>query len=574
MHPAELDLLKTFSPRLRAEIIKATDRLRLKAGETLFEAGDDGDALYVVITGSLGVYYTGPSGYPQLAAVVKPGETVGELAVISGEPRSATVTAIRDSDLISLTKQQFDRLVASKPAIMNELNRLLVRRLQQVATQSGAELEPKTIAILPATVNCNSVLVQHQLCSALDTMKVSYKTITLAQSGELREDLYEYESKNDLVLLAGDAHDQTWNARCARQADRIIIVANAATRVSCELPVEILTRRARHQLVDLVLLQASGIELPKKTAEWLKVIPVNRHFHITGEKQSWARLARILTGRSIGLVLSGGGARAYAHIGVLKAIEEAGIEIDFIGGTSMGAIIAACHAYGWDCNKLQDRIYRTFVKSNPLSDYTLPILSLVRGLKVERLLRENFGSANIADLWKPFFCASSNLTNGLVHIHHSGLVWKALRASISLPGILPPVSTPHGVLVDGGVLDNLPVDVMRGIHRGPVIAVDVAREHSLDTDWLERELARPWYSKILSPPIISILMRSGTVGGDTANRLQANHADITIAPALEDIEIRQWKVFEKTIDIGYRAARKALQKTSMDFLTHKPHKIL
>ncbi len=555
------DVLKGLNPEVRATILGATERVDLRAGETLFEVGDPGDAIYVVNTGSLGVYFPGPSGYPQLSAVIKPGETVGEMAVISGEPRSATVTAIRDCNLVKLTKVEFDRLVHSKPIIMNELNRLLVHRLQQVANKTEGRLEPKTIAILPTGQTAKVDLVVKQLSDVLTKEGRAFSIITKKDGLKQLDDLTKLEAQCDLVFFVGCCDDQRWNAKCARQADRILIIANGADRPHCDLSVEILRQRAVHQLVDLILIQSDSIALPRKTTAWLDTVPVNRHFHIRDRRSDWQHLKRILMGRGVGLVLSGGGARAYAHIGALKAIQEAGIDIDFIGGSSMGAIIAGCYAIGWDLNEIIDRIQKSFVSSNPLSDYTLPFMSLVRGQKVERLLYQNYGNANIADLWTPYFCASSNLTNGLVHIHKTDKLCKALRSSIALPGILPPVPTKHGLLVDGGVLDNMPVDIMRGTHRGPVIAVDVAREHLMDTAWFEKENQRSWFRKAIAPPIISILMRSGTVGSEALNRQQANRADLTIEPPLGSIEIRQWKCFDETVELGYQETKKQLERT-------------
>lgn len=559
------DIFRSLDPEVRTTILNATERLKVRAGDHLFEVGDAGDAIYVVMTGSLGVYFPGPSGYPQLSAVIKPGETVGEMAVISGEPRSATVTAIRDSELVKLTRVEFDRLVQSKPVIMNELNRLLVHRLQQVAGQSHGRHEPKTIALLPASHTSDMMNVLEKLTGILKEDNVDFTVISAEDGMESLNRLNKLESQCDLVLFLGKSGALAWNAKCARQADRILIVANANERPHSELSIEILRQRAVHQLVDLILIQPGEIDLPRKTTAWLDAIPVNRHFHIRDSKPDWQHLARILTGRGLGVVLSGGGARAYAHIGALQAIEEMGLTVDFIGGSSMGAIIAACYARGWSVEEIKRRVQRSFVASNPLSDYTLPLMSLVRGHKVERLLFKNFGEANIADLWTPFFCASSNLTNGMVHIHKTDKIWKALRASIALPGILPPVPTKHGILVDGGVLDNMPVDVMRGFHRGPVLAIDVAREQMMDNEWFKKESARPWYRKALSPPIIAILMRSGTVNGEAISRKQAGRADLIVEPPLGPIEIRQWKRFEETMEIGYKETLAQLKKSKSLF---------
>ena len=171
-----------------------------------------------------------------------------------------------------------------------------------------------------------------------------------------------------------------------------------------------------------------------------------------GDPGDLERLVRRLTGRAVGLVLSGGGARAYAHIGVIRALTERGVPIDFIGGASMGGVIAAGLALGWDLEEMDRRIRLAFVDSSPLDDIAFPMLAMTRGGKVARRLEENFGDVQFADLWRPCFCVSSNLTTGMPQVHRRGLVRAALRASISLPGLLPPATQGQNVLVDGAVL--------------------------------------------------------------------------------------------------------------------------
>ena len=178
-------------------------------------------------------------------------------------------------------------------------------------------------------------------------------------------------------------------------------------------------------------------------------------------------------------MLAGGGARGFAHIGIIKALIEAGVPFDHLGGASMGAIIAAGLAHEWGVEELTERMRETFVTHNPLDDFTLPLIALVRGKKASSMLQRNFGDICIEELPLPFFAVSSDLTTGRIHEHRAGLLWRALRASVALPGILPPV-THHGhLLVDGGVMNSLPVDVMRTRTTGPIIACDVTGELDL-----------------------------------------------------------------------------------------------
>ena len=224
-------------------------------------------------------------------------------------------------------------------------------------------------------------------------------------------------------------------------------------------------------------------------------------------------------------MLSGGGARAFAHVGVIRALADADIPIDFIGGTSMGGIIGAGLALEWPPEELSRRIDEAFVQKNPLADVTLPLLGMVKGKRVEALLEEHFGNRSIPDLWRPFYCVSSNLTTGTVHVHTRGSIREALRASIALPGILPPKIHKAGLLVDGAVTSNLPIDIMRNQHSGPIVAVDVARERAVGPELLLHHRSLPWYKRIARPPIVSILMRAATISSEEQDRMQASKAD-------------------------------------------------
>jgi NTE family protein len=276
------------------------------------------------------------------------------------------------------------------------------------------------------------------------------------------------------------------------------------------------------------------------------------------------RLARTITGTSVGLVLSGGGARAYAHVGAVRALRHAGAPIDFVGGASMGAIIAAAVAMGWPDGEIDRRIRKAFVDTSPVDDIALPLIAMTHGNKVRDRLHEHFGEQQIADLWLPFFCVSSNLTSGAYQIHRRGDLGHALRASIAIPGLLPPVIHDNNVLVDGAVMKNFPADIMRSIHLGPIVGVDVTLGRSITAD----DVARPSsvWRWILSgdwrkgPPIVSLLLRAATVS--TGRDLIANReaTDMLVLPDMDDVEIRNWKAFDVAAEAGRRATNAALAR--------------
>ena len=166
--------------------------------------------------------------------------------------------------------------------------------------------------------------------------------------------------------------------------------------------------------------------------------------------------ARRLVGRSVGLVLSGGGARAFAHLGVIEELVEAGIKIDRVGAVSLGSVVGAGFAAGRSPAEISELFRAGFLDVNPTGDYTIPVFSMIRGARTRSLLEGYLGERRIEELHRRFFCVSCDLVGREAVVHRVGRMRDAVLASLSIPGVFPPVVTPDGrLLVDGGVLDNL-----------------------------------------------------------------------------------------------------------------------
>ena len=223
----------------------------------------------------------------------------------------------------------------------------------------------------------------------------------------------------------------------------------------------------------------------------------------------------------------------------------------------MGGILAAGVAADWSDDELVERFRRSFVDTNPLSDYTLPLVSLVSGRKVGMLLRRELGDIDIEDLPLPFFCVSSNLTTGRIAVHQQGPLWRWLRASVAIPGVLPPVFHGGEVFVDGGAMNNLPVDVMRAKGRGPVIGVDVGTDRAFTTDVESTEAPSVWNlfgarRGRQQPSILQILLRCEHGQQHDGEAGAAEQSDLLLTPPLESLDLLDWKSFERAIAIGYR----------------------
>lgn len=529
----------------------------LTRGERLFSAGDRADTLYLLRAGRLGVFRRDDGRVPQMIAVIKPGEPVGELAMLAGTSHMSDVVALRDSDVLALPREAFFDAARNDPLLMSELGQIMLTR----ARERGGGTEPNVFGFVSARDKPIRAFVE-RVARAVEAQGATCHVIDSSALSSAAEWFSRVEDAHDYVLYVAEANEPNWAALCARQVDRLFLVG-AADRPPPPAPPVADEWDDAGQRTDLILLRDPRMPRPSNTRAWLDVLKPGRWFHaVEGLFDDTARIARLITGSSVGVVLSGGGARAYAHIGALKALREAGTPIDFIGGASMGAVIGAGPALGWSDEELEHHIRQAFVLSDPLADIAPPIIAMTHARKVKALMKEAFGDVQMEDMLLPFFAVSTNLTAGKLEVHREGTLRHALRASISIPGVMPPVVMNGQVLVDGAVLRNFPSDVMRRLNSGPLVGVDVSQSRGVDARALENPPS--WWRWILSgawkhgPPIVSILMRAATLSSE-AERIQARaETDLLILPPSDGVDIRDWKAYEPGVAAGYEAARAAL----------------
>ncbi|MBN1418272.1 MAG: cyclic nucleotide-binding domain-containing protein [Planctomycetes bacterium] len=561
---------------------------RLPGGETLFRQGDPGDSLYVLLSGRLRVIAEDPDGDRRVLNDVGPGESVGEMALLTGDPRSATVLAVRDSQLVRISSAAWETIRDRHPRVILGMARILARRLARGGAPRPKARAAGTIAFVPAGPDVPLESLVDRLANALPAFGPALRLsaagcdrlLGMPGAAQLAPDaprslrleawLDEQEARHRFVLLEADASASNWTRRCLRAADRVVLVARAGADPS---PGPIEAALAEHRATPhaapwmLVLLHADASRLPSGTSAWLGRRPIQEHLHIRlhGDADI-GRLARRIAGRSIGIALGGGGARGFAHLGVLRALREAGIPIDVVSGTSMGAVIGALHAMGHDYETVLEMSERVFVRGRPHREFTVPVFSIIRSRKLDRLIRSVYGDADFEDLWYPFTCVSSNLTTTEMVTHRRGSVWKAVRASASLPGVFVPVIDGHDLLVDGGVINNLPGDLLRRSCGGPVLVVEVSRE----TEWTMdlREFPSPWRtlaSRFLPrgkrekvPGILSILLRTIVVGSDHRAREVKADADLCFQPPIQNYGVLEFDRFREIAQTGYAYAKRMI----------------
>jgi NTE family protein len=506
---------------------------RVLAGDWVLREGDQADDLFVVLRGRMRVVGRA-DGEERTLRVLGPGAAIGELALLTGAPRSASVQALRDTTLLRLHRGSFVELIERNAGFAAAVARELALQLQASGGLDAPPSRPALIALAALSPDVPLRAVAASLASALEAFgSVEVLDASAAGTGAVER----AEEENEHVLLLDETGSGAWSDLCRRQADRTLLVATEGSPLPDGVSRE----------CDLVFLGPASGAAVRALVD--RVDPRVLHRLATTEPSDpgAGRLARRIVGRALGVVLSGGGARGFAHIGALAELEEDGIEVDRYGGCSMGAFIAAMAAAGWRTDSIRERCHEELVRRSPFNDYTLPRVALIRSRKAARMLERLFGEMTIEELAKPLFTVTADLVSSGLVVHRRGRVVEAVGASMSIPGLAPPVSHGGRLLVDGGVLNNLPVDAMADTAEGPIVAVDVVRR--LEPSEADEQPL---------PSIMETLSRATVLG--SIERAERNRALalLVVAPDVADVPLRDFRSLDRAIEAGRAAARAAL----------------
>lgn len=522
------------------KLVRVTKQVELPGGQELFHAGDEADALYVVRSGRVEI--VGVDG--NVIRVVGPGHVIGELALLTGGTRAATIRARRDSTFVRLAKPAFERVVAGDARASRGLASTLAAQIQgdtasvRRASASTATPRPDVIAVIAGSDE-TSRAVTSEIVAELDRLGMevaSPRKVTAAK-------LLELEITTDHVVLdagqiGADKAALTWQQFCLRQADRIVIVAGASTRLD-HLP-----HADELRSVDLVILDAPERIDELRAATGAQTVTARPRAELT---EISGRLARRYAGRSVGLVLSGGGARGLSHLGVIAELEAAGIVVDRVTGASMGSFIAALYASGVSMEELDARCHEEYVRRNPVGGYRLPIVSLSSGKNGHAMLDRTFGDLRVEQLPKMLATTSVDIHAAELVVHDRGRIKDAVGASISLPAVFPPYQFEGRMLVDGGVMDNMPVAPLTVRDEGPIIVVDVA-DSSRDNN-PER-----------IPSLMETLMRSLTIASTREAKRSQDEVTMIIRPHNRGVGLLEFHQMDTLVEAGRVAAREALRE--------------
>ena len=551
-------------------------------GDWLLHQGDPGESMYLLVRGRLQAWAADDAGNPKgrFLNEIVPGDSVGEMSLLTGAPRTVGIQAIRDSLLIRIDREDFERLSREYPALTLRLASNVAALLQTSARSRPSVRNLRTISLLlldstPRTENFCRRLVDalsrdgQTLSLAANRLGENGAPIDAVVEGEpippgLLHWLHDQEDQCRFVVYQCNTSRPDWTRFALRQSDMVVFVADASADMeprSLDTPISDGADAAVARRM-LILLQPGGGQPIRETARWLAARRVDFHVHVRDDEPGdLARVVRIVSGRALGLVLAGGAARGFAHLGVYRAMKECGLPVDWIGGTSLGAIMAAALASPHSLDEAVEIARNSFVKGKPFSDFTLPLVSLISGRRMERLLRKHL-DLMIEDLPTPFFCVSCHLDTGEMKIHEHGDLAAAVRASASIPGIIPPAVVDGRLTVDGAVINNLPVDIMQQKPVGTIVAVDLSANQEVTVDYpampsswaVLRGRYLPFARRYRVPGLSTVLLKATELGTLERVRRLGGQADLLLQPPVRQFGMTEVKSFDRIVQAGYETA--------------------
>lgn len=547
----------------RAALAAELETHALKRGEVLVQQGDPADALYIVLSGRFAVTL---EGRRDPVTEIGPDQPIGEIAFLTGSARTATVTAMRDSLVLRLGRAEFDALTTKCPGIWRTLTSALSQRLAAttVSEPPAPDPRPRTVTIIragsapvpaPFIAALTAIFAAAAKTLVVDAAKITEllpKGVAL-DSTEATQALNELESIYDYVIFIADNDLTAWSQKAIRHTDLVLGVgthaANPTPNRLEKLAAEFLSAESRR----LVLLHPTRMKV-SGTSRWLRWRSVSMHHHVAIDtSEDIERLFRFINGTALGFVACGGGALCAAHVGLYKALIESGLEFDIMGGTSAGAAMTGAFAMGKHPDDVDVGTHDIFVANRAMQRYTWPRYGLLDHTHYDAQLSRYFGGINIEDLWIPYFAVSTNLSSYELHRHDRGDLFEAIRASGSIPVLLPPVYTKDGeMLVDGCLLDNVPIRTMHEIKSGPnvVVSFHIPELQRFDVDYAKlpsrSELIRMSLNPLArarlpdAPGLTTVLMRSLMANRDDFNRQLKSGDTLLVPPIPDDMGILDW----------------------------------
>lgn len=551
----------------------------VKGGDKIIQQGEPSDCIYFLLHGRLSAVYENADGtFKKLGDVVQ-GQSVGEIGVFSKDVRTASVIAIRDAVLLKLTEEALHKTAALFPdMIFNVMNTVIKRATSQytpktlspvrnivfIARQKNEENSTFLEGVQKGMERYGSTRMVNlsEILTLCDIGEVDIESDDPLINSKIQQAIDELEANYDYVLFAAFENEKAWLNRAIRQADIFYFIKDSLDTYDLSTSESVIFDEEFYFKLKekhLVILHQNGDKLPQNTRKFLEKRDVELHHHVRLDRlNDISRVVRYIAGRTVGIAFAGGGAKGIAHVGIIQEFYRQGIPIDYFCGTSAGALAAAMAALDMGEDLFLERIIE-LAKEAPTSRKNMnifPIISIMKGKDLDECMHKYYGHARIEDLWINFSCVASNLTKKKSEIINSGPLDEALRASIALPGVFPPVVRGNDLWVDGGLINNLPVNLLErnNIAKKVVVTLHKNKDYILNYS----KVPDSWQyiknnikgKKIKVPKITSLMMESMVLASYSQYKSGLAKADLHLHPPVAKIGLLHWKKYDELIKTG------------------------
>ena len=578
------------------EIYRKGKWVFLEDNSNLFNYGEKSDSFYLLVTGLLKAYIPKKGELIEVGEIYE-GEVIGEMGILTNEARSASIFATRDSVVFKIDLEKANEIIMQYPLVLLQVATKIADRLRNVQhSNERHRTDIHSIVQLSKGKNHTNEIIKIGK-SLIDSMNKFNRSIVVSSkdvneilniesiNAELERDKF-YPALDDLVdnftkenrylLLLCDEEYTPWTTWCLAISDKNIFVVEESVGVSNtellnkmnlnekDIPIHL------HDEKQLIIYHQSKNSFPSKTSSIIEMLPkISNHYHMSiNNKNDSDRVSRLIAKKGIGLCLSGGGAKGNAHIGVYKALIEHNIPIDAVCGTSAGGIVASLIAFGYDPETIISRLKETY-KRKSFKEYTIPVTSIIATKKVIQDAIFLGNDMDIEDLWIPYFSIAVNISKSKLDVIDKGPVYKATRATAALPGILLPVIKDTSFLVDGGLINNMPGDIMLKKYGGKLISVSVSPQEDLDAKFNDFPNQSSYFIKKLLrmnkkfpheiPGLSNILMRSIFVASSNKIKEVIDLSDLFLDLQVKDVGLLEFEKIDESVEFGYEYAMKKLK---------------
>ena len=564
---ADSPIFEVIPKEAVAHLLEVGEQQLISAGEIIFSAGDSPKGIYFVISGAIKILRERQDGSLRVIASIGRGEIIGEMSLLMERPHIHTAKAVRDTQVVFLSREIFDQTIECFPKAVRLLSKRTIQRYEQLVHGDAIQMIPKTIACLPAG---NSSHISSYSIKLMEAFGSQIRVKRLTSKDHLSAvELDKLEREHDFLIYEADEHLTDWTKQCMREADRVFLIAQENSESNLN-PVEqeLFEHHVpkTHKQVELIILHPQTETRFSNTSRWLKNRPVfvSHHIHVDN-KEDFSRQVRFIQGKAIGVALSGGGMRCFSQVGFLQAMQEEKIPIDRVYGCSGGAIVGSLFAMGLSPEEIGRSCITRFDKYKPLAHYDVPLVSLIKNKYIWKIAQELYENQQIEDLSINFGCIASDITKAQKIIHRSGSLATCVISSMSIPGIFPPVILDGKFLVDGGILENLPLNALKESFDGKIIAIDASPTEEfmhlqIPTEMPSKfELVKSWVNPfqqhIAMPNIKDIITRSVLLSGVQQRIKASQETPFFMGMPVENFNILDTSKIAKIIEVGYEHAK-------------------